>query len=152
MSKKIWLILIFITLFSGCGFKPILSTSDYNFSLKLDDVKGDNDLTKFIKFNLNRYQNINSEIFYISIQSSYEKNALSKNKSGKIIEFSIISITEVKIRNNNKEKNISLINEANMTNISDNYDEKIYERNIKQSFANKITKDLIIEILNFDDN
>ena len=152
MNKKIWLILIFITLFSGCGFKPILSTDNYNFSIKLDDVKGDNDLTKFIKFNLNRYQNINSEIFYISIQSSYEKNALSKNKSGKIIEFSIISITEVKIRNNNKEKNISLINEANMTNISDNYDEKIYERNIKQSFANKITKDLIIEILNFDDN
>jgi len=152
MNKKIWLILIFITLFSGCGFKPILSTGNYNFSIKLDDVKGDNDLTKFIKFNLNQYQNINSEIFYISIQSSYEKNALSKNKSGKIIEFSIIAITEVKIRNNNKEKNISLINEANMTNISDNYDEKIYERNIKQSFANKITKDLIIEILNFDDN
>ena len=152
MNKKIWLILIFITLFSGCGFKPILSTGNYNFSIKLDDVKGDNDLTKFIKFNLNEYQNINSEIFYISIQSSYEKNALSKNKSGKIIEFSIIAITEVKIRNNNKEKNISLINEANMTNISDNYDEKIYERNIKQSFANKITKDLIIEILNFDDN
>jgi len=152
MNKKIWLILIFITLFSGCGFKPMLSTGNYNFSIKLDDVKGDNDLTKFIKFNLNQYQNINSEIFYISIQSSYEKNALSKNKSGKIIEFSIIAITEVKIRNNNKEKNISLINEANMTNISDNYDEKIYERNIKQSFANKITKDLIIEILNFDDN
>jgi len=152
MNKKIWLILIFITLFSGCGFKPILSSGNYNFSIKLDDVKGDNDLTKFIKFNLNQYQNINSEIFYISIQSSYEKNALSKNKSGKIIEFSIIAITEVKIRNNNKEKNISLINEANMTNISDNYDEKIYERNIKQSFANKITKDLIIEILNFDDN
>jgi len=152
MNKKIWLILIFITLFSGCGFKPILSTGNYNFSIKLDDVKGDNDLTKFIKFNLNQYQNINSEIFYISIQSSYEKNVLSKNKSGKIIEFSIIAITEVKIRNNNKEKNISLINEANMTNISDNYDEKIYERNIKQSFANKITKDLIIEILNFDDN
>ena len=152
MNKKIWLILIFITLFSGCGFKPMLSNDNYNFSIKLDDVKGDNDLTKFIKFNLNRYQNINSEIFYISIQSSYEKNALSKNKSGKIIEFSIISITDVKIRNNNKEKNISLINEANMTNISDNYDEKIYERNIKQSFANKITKDLIIEILNFDDN
>jgi len=152
MNKKIWLILIFITLFSGCGFKPILSTGNYNFSIKLDDVKGDNDLTKFIKFNLNQYQNINSEIFYISIQSSYEKNALSKNKSGKIIEFSIIAITDVKIRNNNKEKNISLINEANMTNISDNYDEKIYERNIKQSFANKITKDLIIEILNFDDN
>ena len=152
MNKKIWLILIFITLFSGCGFKPMLSTGNYNFSIKLDDVKGDNDLTKLIKFNLNQYQNINSEIFYISIQSSYKKNALSKNKSGKIIEFSIIAITEVKIRNNNKEKNISLINEANMTNISDNYDEKIYERNIKQSFANKITKDLIIEILNFDDN
>jgi len=152
MNKKIWLILIFITLFSGCGFKPMLSNDNYNFSIKLDDVKGDNDLAKSIKFNLNRYQNINSEIFHVSIQSDYEKNALSKNKSGKIIEFKIEAITKVKIKHNNKEKNVSLINETNMTIISDKYDEKIYERNIKQNFANNIVDNIIVAILNFNEN
>lgn len=153
MKKKIWLGIFLLALLTACGFKPILSSKDnFDFSLEVTDAKGDNDLIKFISLGLKKYQNSNENIYYISINLDYIKEALSKNKSGKILEFKTELITNVKINNKNNEKMISFTNTSNMTNTNDNYDQKVYERNIKQNFANSIIRNLLMEIVLFNDN
>ena len=153
MKKKFWLSIFILILLTACGFKPMLSPKDnFDFSIEVTDAKGDNDIIKFINLELKKYQNSNKKIYYISINLDYSKKALSKNKSGKILEFRTELITNVKIKNKNNEKIISFTDTSNMTNTNDNYDQKVYERNIKQNFANSIIKKLLMEIVLFNDN
>lgn len=153
MKKKFWLSIFILILLTACGFKPMLSPKDnFDFSIEVTDAKGDNDIIKFINLGLKKYQNINEDKYYLSINLDYVKEPLSKDKSGKILEFKIKLITNVKIKNKNNEKMIFFTNESNIRNTNDNYDLRAYERNIKENFANTIIKNLIMEVIRFNDN
>ena len=51
IKKAFKLISLFILLFflNGCGFKPILTGSDYNFLIQIDNMTGDNQINSKIE-------------------------------------------------------------------------------------------------------
>ncbi len=81
-TKNSNLLLLVIFLFTyGCGFKPILAGSNFNFSIKLDNKTGNEAINSKIENQLKTLNGI-KKIFKIDINTSETKNILSKDSKG----------------------------------------------------------------------
>jgi hypothetical protein len=147
MLKKNIIILSLILFLTNCGFTPIyLKNNNLNFSIEQIKYTGDRDLNNFLKINLDRYKNekINNKIF-LSSETKYEKNILSKDGTGKITSYQLkVEVTFVVESTNNK----IIISEKKIINsMDDKFEEARYEKSIKQSFAYSISSKLISELI-----
>ena len=143
--KLITMSLIFFL--TNCGFTPIyLNNNNVNFSIEQIKYTGDRDLNNFLKINLDRYKNekINNKIF-LSSETKYEKNILSKDGTGKITSYQLkVEVTFV-VESTNKKIRIS--EKKIIDSMDDKFEEARYERSIKQSFAYSISNKLISELI-----
>ena len=128
MKKIIFLNFVFIILFlfaSGCtGYKPIYSTSNFNFKIEEHSIKGDLRLGNLIyrkinNISLSNKNNPDLRSITISIESKKGKRATVKNSVGNILEYEI-----------NLDTNIT-INDF-LT------DKKIFEQNFNYSIGYKV--------------
>jgi len=147
MNKFKFTTILFILLFSSCGFTPIyVQNNDYNFSLISSEFTGDRDLNNFLKKELRRYERQNSQNkIYISIRSEYEKKILTKNSQGKASNYELIATVIFTIKSNNKE--IKFNEKKIMKNMEDKFEEANYERSTKQGFGTSIVNRLISELI-----
>ncbi len=155
MFRKIILLITCITFLSGCGFTPLHSNkTNENFSISKISFEGDRSINNYLKVNLRQFQNNNSEKkFELKINTKYEKNTLAKDKKAKITNFKLSSTSLIKINLNGKLiKEIKIYQDKNMNNNDDKFEEQKIEKNIKQNFASKITRELITEISILNDN
>ena len=76
-SKKITIIIFFLLLLS-CGYKPIFSSSEANFSITEIKLFGKINIGSKIKKNLNIYRNVeNKNTFYsLKINADQKKNVI----------------------------------------------------------------------------
>ena len=147
MIKK--LILIFsICFISACGYTPMYSkTSNVNFNFQKIAIQGDNDLKNLIKASLERYNNENSQNeIDLDIKIIYEKVSQTKNIAGETTDYLLIVEVEFEIEKNGEKKTILIKEDFVMKNIEREYEEKKYERTIKQNFAYSIVNKLILRI------
>ena len=155
MLKKFILLLISITLLSHCGFTPIHSNKiNKNFSIEALSFTGDKTINNYIKVNLKQFENNNSEKkFKLKINTKYKKDTLAKDKTAKITNFKLSSVSTIQINfNGNDIKEINISQNKNMDNYDDKFEERKNERNIKQNFASAITRQIITEISILNDN
>ena len=96
MKKIIFLNFAFIILFvfaSGCtGYKPIYSTSNFNFKIEEHSIKGDLRLGNLIyrkinNISLSNKNNPDLRSITISIESKKGKRATVKNSVGNTLEY-----------------------------------------------------------------
>ena len=154
MYKRILILLIFLNLFAQCGFTPIhLKKSNVNFSIINIEFNGDKTINRYLKSNLNNFvNNDHSKQFEIEINTKYEKNIISKDKSAKITNYQLICTSLFKVSYNNIVRTFSISERKSMNNINDEFEEQKYERTIKQNFASSIANKLISELTLIDDN
>tara|TARA_A100001011_G_scaffold52168_1_gene50274 strand:+ start:331 stop:795 length:465 start_codon:yes stop_codon:yes gene_type:complete len=154
MNKKILTLFIILNILSHCGFTPVhLQKNNVNFSITNIKFDGDKTINKYLKSNLNNYINNNySKQFEIEINTKYQKNIISKDKSAKITDYQLISTTFFKVSYNNLVKTFSISEKKSMNNINDKFEEQKYERTIKQNFASTTSNKLISELLLLNDN
>ena len=147
MLKKNIIILSLILFLTNCGFTPIyLKNNNLNFSIEQIKYNGDRDLNNFLKINLDRYKNekINNKIF-LSSETKYEKNILSKDGTGKITSYQLKVEVTFEVESTNKKIRIS--EKKIIDSMDDKFEEARYERSIKQSFAYSISNKLISELI-----
>ena len=155
MIKKFLIIIISFNLISHCGFTPLYSNkSDVNFSITSIEFKGDKEINNFLKNNLNKFTNNESEKKYkIKINSNYSKNVLSKNKAVETTNFELSANTTFQILSNNKIlKEFKISEKKIMDNIDDDFEEQKNEKIAKQNFASSMTNKLVTEISILNDN
>lgn len=149
MLKKFSL-LIFLTLsLNHCGFTPLYSNKSNNdFSIVGLTMKGDRIINNYIKINLYQLLNDNKEKqFTINVNTKYNKTVLSKDKTAKITEYELSSISVFEVRSNNEFlKKITISEKKNMNNIEDEFEEQKEERIAKQDFASSTSRKLITEL------
>lgn len=148
MFKKISLIFVLLFLMN-CGFTPIHNIQNKNdISIKnLVFNGGDRNLNIFLKRNLDRYQNTNSSnAFIINSNIKYEKNIISKNAKGIATKYELKAIANFKIEYENNITNTSYKEIFTMDHIDDDFENKKYEKSIKENFANSIAKKLILKL------
>ena len=147
MNKFKFTTILFILLFSSCGFTPIyLNKNDVKFSIEQVNYSGDRDLNNFLKINLDQYKNekIDNK-FSIDAKSTYKKIILSKDGTGKVTNYQLEAEVIFLIKSIDKE--IKIIEKKIIDAMDDKFEEARHERTIKQSFASSITNKLTSELI-----
>ena len=146
--KKINLIKLLLLLFfiSGCGYNPIFSNKDNNFSIYELSLSGNNKLNKIISGKLNNYKGSNNpKMFSIQLETNLIKEVASKDTKGNPTTYRINLKTDVivkdgegNIKNKLFYKSIDYNNKDNKSSL------KKFENETSKNLAEKISDEIII--------
>ena len=145
--KKI--VLIFMMLFlSNCGFTPIYNNQDNNsFKIIIENIEGNKSINNILERKLKRYSdNEIDKIFVIRIQTTFNKNVLSKDKTGRATDLELSTNVNFMVKYKNQINEFSFKESLNIDNSSDFYEQSNYENNIKNNFVNTIVEKLIVKL------
>ena len=150
-QKKI--ILLLLLLLSSCGYEAIYSkknSSNYIFSVSDLSFVGDKTINLKIKERLNNYaQSKKDKDFILRISSTSKKITLAKNTTGDATSFkNSISISVEVLMNNKFKSNFTILGSFNYNNISNKFNLKKYEKEIKNNLAETATDKLIFKLSN----
>ena len=148
MLKKNFLILSILIFITACEYKPIYSDSNKsNYKIIITEISGDKKINKFLVNNLERNsQNNSNEIINIKIDTKYTKVILAKNSAGNITDYQSNAITTFIIDRNQTSKSFTINEKFNFQKLSDTYEEKAYEENIKKNLATAIAQKLLLRL------
>ena len=146
MIKKVFnTFSLFILLFflNGCGFKPILTGSDYNFLIKIDSLSGDGKINSKIENKL-KVLNGTKRLFKVSLNSQETKNILSKDSKGdpKILEL-VINLNYKLSENEEMLIDRSITQRSSYNNISDKFELSKSEDILKDNLVENLVSDII---------
>ena len=151
LQKKI--ILLLLLLLSSCGYEAIHSKKNsikYNFSISELNLVGDRTINIKIKEKLNNYtQGKKDKDFILTLTSTSEKIILAKNTAGDATSFkNTISINVDVLMNNKFKSNFIILESFNYNNISNKFNLKKYEEEIKNNLAETASDKLIFKLSN----
>ncbi len=148
MLKKIFFIILSISLLSNCQYKPIYSNQNkIDYKIIVTSFTGDKDINNFIDTNLLRNSKESSnKVVNISFDTKYSKNVLAKNAAGAITDYQISIVTTFTIRKENSYESFPVNEKFNFQKMTDKYEEKNYENNIKRNLADLISQKLILRL------
>ena len=148
MLKKIFFIILSLNLLTHCEYKPVYSKQN-NAGLKImiSGFTGDKDINNFIASNVNRSsKNESNNIVKINFNTNYTKKILAKNSAGTITDYQSDVVTTFVIRKDDNTENFVVKDKFNFKKMTDKYEEKNYELNIKRNLANSISQKLILRL------
>ena len=158
MKKIIFLTVISIILSvlnSSCtGYKPIYSTSNFDFKIEQHSIKGDLKLGNLIYRKLNNISlsnknNPKARRIILSIETSKEKKPTVKNSAGKILEYEIYLNTDIIMNNYLTDETIMRknFNYSISYKVQDEHSDtiKLENQNI-ENLINKTYQDILIKI------
>jgi hypothetical protein len=148
MLRKILFTISTFILLSSCEYKPIYSNLDnLNYEIIINETTGDKDLNKFIINNLKRNNKDNSnQIINIKLNTKYTKTITAKDAAGSTTNYQSIVIANFEITKEQQSETFSISEKFNYQKISDSYEEKNYEDNIKRNLAKSISQKLILRL------
>ena len=156
IKKAFYSVSLFILLFflNGCGFKPILTESDYNFLIRIDSMSGNGELNSKIENKL-KVLDGTKKLFNLSLNSRETKNVLSKDAKGdpNILEL-VINLNYILSTNGKILVNKSLTQRSTYNNISDKFELRKSEDILKDNLVENLVSDIINSARNLmiDDN
>ena len=147
------IILLLLLLLSSCGYEAIYSKKNsvnYSFSVSELNFVGDRTVNLKIKEKLKNYaQDKKEKDFILKISSTSEKVILSKNTAGDATSFkNSISINVEVLMNNKFKSNFIILESFNYNNISNKFDLKQLEKDIKNNLAETASDKLIFKLSN----
>ena len=147
---------VFILLFflNGCGFKPVLTGSDYNFLIKIDSMSGNDEINSKIENKL-KVLDGTKKLFNLSLNSRETKNVLSKDSKGDPNILELVINLNYKLSTNGKILvNKSLTQRSSYNNISDKFELSKSEDILKDNLVENLVSDIINSATNLmiDDN
>ena len=148
--KKILVFPIFFLFFLSCGYTPIFSKKDVNFSIENIKFLGDRDVKEKINQSLSNYRNKPNKEKKVSliVNSSKKINVASKNSKGETLTNRISIDVSVKIilsENNFLVKSFS--KSSTYAVIDRKSEQKLIENKLTESLSSEITLQIIFEIL-----
>jgi hypothetical protein len=147
------IILLLLLLLSSCGYEAIYSKKNsVNYSFSVSDLSfvGDRIVNLKIKEKLNNYaQAKKDKDFILRISSTSEKITLAKNTAGDSTSFkNLVSINVEVLMNNKFKSNFIILESFNYNNISNKFDLKQLEKDIKNNLAEVAADKLIFKLSN----
>ena len=148
--KKIFIFFTLFLLFSSCGYTPIFSKKDVNFSIENIEFLGDRYVKEKINQTLSNYKNKSGKTNQISLVITNSKNIIiaSKNSKGEAQTNKISVDVNAKIilaENNIIEKNFS---KSSIYDVIDRKSEqKLIENKLIENLSGEIAQQIIFEIL-----
>ena len=150
MIRKILLSIPLFLFLSNCGFTPLYSTNKMNdINVEILTHEGDRDINLKLISKLKTNSSNEGKLYKVKISTNYEKITLTNNLAGEPEEYQLESSVLFTIIENNSEKKISVNEKFVMKNLSDDFEERNYERSIKKNMANLIYNKFLLQIKKF---
>ena len=148
MLKKIFFIIILLNLLNHCEYKPVYSNQNkVNNKIIITSFTGDKNINNLIVANIKKKSKERSnEIVNISFNTEYTKNILARNNAGTITDYQVNVTTKFIIEKNSNSENFSVNDKFNFQKMTDKYEEKNYEKTIKENLARSISQKLILRL------
>ena len=154
LVKPIILFLLFIITY--CSYKPIFLQKNYDFQIREISLVGDKDINRNIQNKLKFIKNNDSKdkkSYTININSTKNREIVSKDSKGDPVKFEINVLVEYKILNNNNTLLDTKIEKKNIyNNDSDPFKLEQTENIILQNLSESVGDAIISSIINLDDN
>ena len=150
MKNKFFSFLIFFLFLSNCGYEPIYSTKNLNFTIGNIEKKSTSLNNKFAKsIKALKNEKINKKI-NIKIESNKIIRTKSKDSKGNTLVFELeINLKFVGLNTENRSQ--KLLSQKMMYNNSDDkFKLKQYENELEDILINKIVEDLINYLSNIE--
>tara|TARA_B100000315_G_scaffold6433_1_gene6504 strand:- start:534 stop:1004 length:471 start_codon:yes stop_codon:yes gene_type:complete len=148
--KKILIFPIFFLFFLSCGYTPIFSKKDMNFSIENIKFLGDRDVKEKINQSLSNYRNKPNKEKKVSliVNSSKKINVASKNSKGEALTNRISIDVSAKIILSENNFFVKSFSESSTYAVIDRKSEqKLIENKLTENLSSKITLQIIFEIL-----
>ena len=148
MLKKIFFIILSLNLLNHCDYKPVYSKqNNINHKIVVDGFNGDKDINNLIVNSLKRISKRSSKsTINISFNTIYTKKILAKNNKGTITDYQSNVVTTFLITKKNSTENFVVEEKFNFQKMTDKYEEKNYERDIKKNFASSVSEKLVFRL------
>ena len=148
MLKKIFFTILLLNLLNHCEYKPVYSNQNkVNYKIIVTSFNGDKEINNLITSTIKRNNNESSNnILNISFDTKYTKNILAKNAAGTITDYQANVITKFNIQRKDGSENFSINEKFNFKKMTDEYEEKNYERTIKKNLADSISQKLVLRL------
>ena len=147
---KNFIALLFVLIFSSCGYNPILkNTSNSNdFKVNIIKMQGDEKINNIIKKQLELKSDENSKKIYdVSLETNYNEIILSKDTSGATTNYQLVVNSTFRVNFKNQTIDFNFSESLKMKNISDSLEKLSYEKSIKNNFASSLVDKLIVKII-----
>ena len=142
--------LLFVLIFSSCGYNPILKNTfnSNDFKINIIKMQGDEKINNIIKKQLELKSDNNSKKIYdVSLETNYNEIILSKDTSGAITNYQLVLNSTFRVNFKNQSIDFNFSESLKMKNISDSLEKLSYEKNIKNNFASSLVDKLIEKII-----
>ena len=138
-------IIIFLIVLNSCGYNPIyLESSNQKINITIAEIKGDKEFGSKIYKELKPYFNTISEKKYeLSIDTSFKKVVITKNKKGDPSNFNMIAEATIKVKDENIEKTLFFSENLKINDNNNSFEQRQYENIIKNDFARSIKEKII---------
>ena len=149
-SKKIFIFPIFFLFFLSCGYTPIFSEKDVNFSIENIKFSGDKDVKEKISNSLSNYRNKPNREKKVSliINGSKKINVASKNSKGEAQTNKINIDANVKIILSENNFLVKSFSKSSIYTVIDRKSEqKLIENKLTENLSSEIALQIIFEIL-----
>ena len=148
--KKIFIFPIFFLFFLSCGYTPIFSKKEVNFTIENINFLGNKDVKEKINHSLSNYRNKPNKEKKVSliVNSSKKINVASKNSKGEAQTNKISINVSVKIILSENNFLIKSFNKSSIYAVIDRKSEqKSIENKLIENLSNEIGLQIIFEIL-----
>ena len=141
-----YILILPLLLLTNCGYEAILNNQNYQFSINVNKINGDQKINSLI---INSFKQLkeNEKKYNLSLTSNKEKLIISKDSKGDP------SIFEIKINVNyvvKKDGEILISNKINKkttyNNITDKFELENYEKTIINNLVSEISDNIMLSI------
>ena len=146
IKKNLIKLLILLFFIYGCGYSPIFSNKNSNFSIYELSVSGNSKLNKIINGRLDNYKGSdNPKKFSLTIETYLNKEVASRDSKGDPKTYRINLESNISIKDlNGNVKNKSFSKSVDYNNRSNKSNLKKYENETSKNLAGKIADEIII--------
>ena len=146
IKKNLIKLLILLFFIYGCGYSPIFSNKDSNFSIYELSVSGNSKLNKIINGRLNKYKDSDKQKkFSLTIETYLNKEVASRDSKGNPKTYRINLESNISIKDlNGNVKNKSFSKSVDYNNRSNKSNLKKYENETSKNLAGKVADEIII--------
>jgi len=118
-----------------------------NFTIDLIEISGDREFNNFLKSKLSRYadkKDISKTNYKLHLKTKYNKNVKSRDSTGLAEEYELVITVDTLIKSELIEsKKLVFEEKFDMNKFEDAFEEKNYEKIIKENFSDIISERII---------
>lgn len=147
MNKIIFYFLPFLLLINSCGYQPIYTNKNINFSIKEINSINNNRLIILLKNNLNMYSDTENKDknYLLNVEVKRKIITTSKDTAGNPKTYLMEVIVKIEVQENYGEITKKNFVEKFNYNTQDNkFNQHQYEENIEENLIRKISENIVL--------